>query len=194
MALDIPVKTVVQTTLSAIPASNIDKGLISPVLEPVTDHDHDDLNSRKIRTSNLNDDAGLLLGSEYASGVASTTTIAASNTPTLVPMASATTENGAQVVVGGGILVKFAGPKLVVGCCYYASPGIALVRTLIYVNGVLKLSAYANSSGSGLIQAPIAIGILNLNAGDNVQLLGETSSGSTTSVTGANSYLSLTKV
>jgi len=132
----------------------------------------------------------------YAPGSApmQNTTVSASNTPTLVPIGTPAFANGITAITNGGFQIVTGGQYLVIGSVYYGNPGAATVRALIYVNGVLVLSNFQTLSGSGIIGSPTAVGILNLNAGDNVQLYGETSSASTVAVTGANSYLSICKI
>ena len=129
-----------------------------------------------------------------ASAPGTNTTIGASNTPTLIPLATPAFIQNVTYVTGGGFKIITAGQYIVTGVAYFGNPGAATVRTMVYVNGAAVLTSYETLSGSGIISNKNVTGILNLHVGDNVQLYGETSSGSTATVTGANSYLSLAMV
>lgn len=134
-------------------------------------------------------------GGVSASGVGSNASIAGSNVPTLVGLASSTFANGITFQAGGGYKIVTAGQYLVIGLVYYTNPGTAAVRSTIFVNGAAtSVTAIGNSPGSGFIQTPVAVGIITVNAGDNVQLYGETSAAGGATATGTNSYLALTKV
>ncbi len=130
-----------------------------------------------------------------ASGVMSDTTVQASFTPTLIPLASTTFANGIIANIGTGFKIVTAGQYLAVGLAFFGgATDASQYRTMIYVNGLAVLTKYQYNGASYNYVDAIAVGILNLNAGDNVQLYGETGSASTKSVTGANSYLSICKV
>jgi len=130
-----------------------------------------------------------------ASGVMSNTTVQASFTPTLIPLASTTFANGILAYVGTGFKIVTAGQYLVVGLAFFGtSTDASQYRSMIYVNGVVALTKYHYNGASNNYCDPLVVGILNLSAGDNIYLYAETGSASTKAVTGANSYLSICKV
>lgn len=129
-----------------------------------------------------------------ALAVGTNTTVAASNTPTLIPLASGTFVNGITLNIGAGFTIVTAGIYLAIGSTFYSSPGAVTVRSSVYVNGAKAFETFGTQSGSGITFNTPAVGLLSLNVGDNVQLYGETSGGSTVTVVGASSYLALTKV
>lgn len=129
-----------------------------------------------------------------ASAPGTNATIAASNTPTIIPLATATILNGIFQSSGAGFKIAVAGNYLAFGVAYFNSPGAATVRTLIVVNGAVILTSFDTLSGSGITSNKNVIGLLQLNSGDNVQLYGETSSGSTINVLGTGCYLTLIKI
>ena len=131
-----------------------------------------------------------------ASGVMSDTTVATNPTPTLIPIASATFADGITPIIGGGFKIVTAGKYLVIGSAYFNAPNTTTVyQAEIFVNGVSVIvnSTFGQTGGREI--TPTAIGILNLNAGDNVQLYGATGANFlTNTVMGASSYLALCKI
>jgi len=122
------------------------------------------------------------------------TTVAATYSPTLVPISTPTFLNGITYLSGSGFSVQVSGQYLVMGQAYFSPTQTGTCEAMIYVNGIQRAIGYAYCSSAYLFTVPFVAQILNLNAGDNVQLYAAFSNSSTQTVTGANSYLSIAKV
>lgn len=132
-----------------------------------------------------------------ASGPGTNTTVAASFTPTKIPIASATIADGITYdSTNHRFTIVTAGYYLITGFVFFPSPSESgkSYQTMVYVNGSSLVISYQIPPVTSIAVAVPAIQIAGLSAGDYIELFSQTGSSSTQSVTGAISYLSLTKV
>lgn len=183
------------------PEANSEENLESPVKKPVVYHVHDDLDAPKVKTSNLDNDAGWPetagATSTNASGPGTNTTIAASFSPTKMSISSADFANGITYDSGNKrFQIVTAGQYIIAAELYYSNPNDVgkSYQTMVYVNGSQAFAAYSVCAASGIAISQSAVKILNLAAGDYIELYGQTGAGSGQSASGALSYLSVGKV
>lgn len=149
-------------------------------------HEHNGIDSPKIISTSIN-----------ATGTGTNATIAASFVPTKVNIASADFINGvAYDSPNKRFTVLSKGQYLIIGFVFYNNPTTANVsyQSMVFKNGVNVFSAYQVPPTTGVSVAIPAVKVINCSVNDYVELYGQTGSGSTQSVSGPLSYLSIAKV
>ena len=132
-----------------------------------------------------------------ATGIGTNTTVAASFTPTVVPIASSTFADGITYdSTNKRFTITKAGKYLVIGFAYFSNPSTADVsyQTMIYQNGSKVAASYSAPHATGVIVvAPAAI-VISCAANDYIELYAQTGSSSTQPVSGVLSYLSVAMI
>lgn len=133
-----------------------------------------------------------------ASGPGSgTTTVAASFTDTKIPITSADFANGITYdSTNKRFQIVTAGQYYITGFIFWSNPSVANVsyQTIVYLNGSSNFKSTIVPPVTSVSISIPATRILNLAAGDYLELYGSCGGASTNAVAGALSYLCLAKV
>lgn len=123
-----------------------------------------------------------------------TTNIAASFSPTKVPLLVSTFSNNVMFdSTNSRLKILKGGQYSTMGFLYYSNPSETTksYQTMVYKNGAAVITGYSVCSTAGIAISQAAVDILDLLPGDYLELYGQTGSTATQPVSGALSYLSL---
>lgn len=134
--------------------------------------------------------------SANASGPGTATSVPGSLTATKIPIASADFANGITYdSTNKRFRIVTAGQYSVTGFVYYSNPTTANVtyQTMVYLNGTVSFAGYFVPPVTGIAVSQSVTKILNLAAGDYLELYAQTNAAGANIVSGTFSYLCLAK-